>query len=143
MFKDCTALSAAPVLPATTLSPYCYNMMFGGCVSLTEIPELTATELAESCYESMFRGCTGLTKVTIPKIPVVSRCYNRMFLNCANLSDVTVKVEKYDTGLYPFTEWLEGAASQGTIHIRAGLDKTQKKCLYYPDGWTVLEDVVD
>lgn len=141
MFKDCTALSAAPVLPATTLSPDCYNMMFGGCVSLTEIPELPAKTLENSCYMYMFQGCTGLTKVVLPEATVASYCYGYMFQNCSNLAEVTIKVDNYD-GSSSFSNWLDGAASQGTIHIRPGLNYQSKRWLL-PSDWTVLEDVVD
>ena len=141
MFKDCTALSAAPVLPATTLSPDCYNIMFGGCVSLTEIPELPAKTLENSCYMYMFQGCTGLTKVVLPEATVASYCYGYMFQNCSNLAEVTIKVDNYD-GSSSFSNWLDGAASQGTIHIRPGLNFQSKRWLL-PSGWTVLEDVVD
>lgn len=146
MFKDCTSLPRTPALPAKTLSDDCYNQMFGGCTSLTGIPELPATTLARYCYQYMFASCTGLTKAVIPETPVAAGCYSYMFQNCSNLSDVTVKVKSYDTGLRPapFGEkWLDGVASQGTIHIRSSLTKQMRKCLYYPSGWTLLEDVND
>ena len=57
MFRDCTSLTAAPSLPATTLTYNCYRFMFHGCTSLTATPSLPATTLAESCYYSMFYGC--------------------------------------------------------------------------------------
>ncbi len=146
MFKDCTSLSQTPDLPAKTLSDECYNQMFRGCTSLTEIPELPATTLAKYCYQYMFASCTGLTKVVIPETSVAAGCYSYMFQNCSNLSDVTVKVKSYDTGLRPapFGEkWLDGVASQGTIHIRSSLIKLMRQCLYCPSGWTVQEDVTD
>jgi hypothetical protein len=34
--------------------------MFYECTSLTTAPELPATTLTESCYENMFYGCTNL-----------------------------------------------------------------------------------
>ena len=60
MFQDCTSLTAAPSLPATTLANYCYSAMFQGCTSLTAAPSLPATTLADYCYSSMFQGCTSL-----------------------------------------------------------------------------------
>lgn len=141
MFNDCTALSAAPVLPATTLSPDCYNMMFGGCVSLTEIPDLPAKTLVNSCYMYMFRGCTGLTKVVLPEATMAKLSYGYMFQNCSNLAEVTIKVNNYDDSS-SFQSWLDGTASQGTIHIRPGLNFQSKRWLL-PSGWTVLEDVTD
>ena len=60
MFYNCTSLTTAPALPATTLADYCYNYMFRGCTSLTTAPALPATTLASYCYDSMFYGCKSL-----------------------------------------------------------------------------------
>ncbi len=60
MFRDCTSLTTAPALPATTLATSCYQNMFNGCTSLTTAPALPATTLANSCYQNMFTGCTSL-----------------------------------------------------------------------------------
>ena len=60
MFEDCTSLTRAPELPATTLADLCYSSMFRGCTSLAQAPELPATTLAKSCYSGMFEGCTSL-----------------------------------------------------------------------------------
>ena len=38
MFYNCTSLTSAPALPATTLATYCYCFMFNGCTSLTTTP---------------------------------------------------------------------------------------------------------
>ena len=37
MFRECTSLTHAPQLPATTLTNNCYAGMFNGCTNLTEI----------------------------------------------------------------------------------------------------------
>ena len=76
LFSDCTSLTTAPELPATTLVAYCYKSMFYNCSSLTTPPELPATTLARSCYESMFWGCESLT--TAPELPattLATSCY--------------------------------------------------------------------
>lgn len=67
MFCDCTSLTTAPSLPATTLANFCYTAMFRGCTSLTTVPNLPATELAVGCYGEMFYGCTSL-KVSETKV---------------------------------------------------------------------------
>ena len=54
MFRNCTSLTTAPELPATTLAYNCYYAMFHSCTSLTTAPELPATTLAEICYYDMF-----------------------------------------------------------------------------------------
>ena len=48
------------VLPATTLSPYCYSHMFFEDYYITSSPELPATTLANNCYEYMFYWCKRL-----------------------------------------------------------------------------------
>ena len=70
LFKDCTQLTTAPDLPATTLADSCYFNMFRGCSSLTYTPELPATTLAPGCYDSMFYECTSLTEA--PELPATT-----------------------------------------------------------------------
>ena len=75
------------VLPATTLSPFCYNAMFKGCSSLVVPPELPATRLAINCYQEMFKGCTSL--VAAPALPATKlkpHCYQSMFKDCTSLT---------------------------------------------------------
>ena len=95
LFRDCTSLAKAPVLPATTLAPSCYRDMFNGCTSLVEAPVLPATDFlnidvsldASNCYESMFFGCTSLTKAPeLPATRINIRCYHNMFCDCTSLT---------------------------------------------------------
>ena len=87
MFSDCTKLTSAPELPATTLANECYYRMFAGCTKLTSAPELPATTLANECYGEMFSDCTKLTSAPeLPATTLASLCYNRMFYNCASLT---------------------------------------------------------
>ena len=94
LFEECTVLTSAPELPATTLSDYCYYGMFAGCTSLTTVQSvLPATTLAISCYRHMFQGCTSLT--TAPELPATTLetdveregyCYGGMFMGCTSLT---------------------------------------------------------
>ena len=87
MFFNCTALTTAPELPATTLDAYCYYYMFSGCTSLTTAPALPAITLDSGCYSYMFNGCTALT--TAPKLPATTldvACYTSMFEGCTSLT---------------------------------------------------------
>ena len=89
MFNGCTSLTEAPVLPATTLYRYCYQFMFKGCTSLTKAPELPATTLTYACYQSMFSGCTSLTKAPVlPATTLGDYCYHYMFNGCSSLNEV-------------------------------------------------------
>ena len=49
----------------TDVSDSCYSNMFSNCTSLTQAPVLPATTLANGCYSIMFRGCTSLTQAPI------------------------------------------------------------------------------
>jgi len=87
LFKDCSVLTSAPALPATTLAPYCYYRMFEECTSLETAPALPATTLAAYCYKSMFNGCTGLINAPVLPAPTLANeCYGMMFHGCAKLT---------------------------------------------------------
>ena len=86
MFYGCTSLAQAPALPATTMAAYCYSFMFQDCTSLTQAPALRATTLADYCYSYMFYGCTSLTQApALPATTLVDYCYSNMFYGCTSL----------------------------------------------------------
>ena len=94
MFSGCTNLKSAPKLPAPTLTTCCYNYMFSGCTNLKTAPELPAKVLANQCYDSMFSGCTNLK--TAPKLPAKASkwlCYAGMFSGCTNLKSAELSIE--------------------------------------------------
>lgn len=87
MFYECTSLTQAPALPATTLANNCYVSMFSGCTSLMKAPALPATKLANSCYEAMFYECTSLTQApSLPSTTLFDECYAFMFYGCNSLT---------------------------------------------------------
>ena len=102
--KDVTTIKSHPtndiVLPATTITNYCYANMFAGCKNITKAPELPATTTTCGCYMYMFRG-SGLTAV--PTLPTTAftpysydgdgehgsiDCYMGMFQDCTSLTTV-------------------------------------------------------
>ena len=86
MFNHCSGLTVASELPAETLKQYCYKAMYQDCDGLTIAPELPATTLSAYCYESMFQGCDGLT--IAPQLPakkLSGYCYMNMFCECSSL----------------------------------------------------------
>ena len=86
LFENCSVLTSAPELPATSLADNCYLDMFSGCTNLKSAPELPATSLAINCYYGMFSGCTNLKSA--PKLPaptLTTYCYTYMFSGCTNL----------------------------------------------------------
>ena len=94
MFSGCTNLKSAPKLPAPTLTTCCYNYMFSGCTNLKTAPELPAKVLANQCYDGMFSGCTNLK--TAPKLPAKASkwlCYAGMFSGCTNLKSAELSIE--------------------------------------------------
>ena len=115
MFQGCTSLTTAPAtLPAETLVERCYNSMFLNCSSLTTAPALPAEVLANSCYDAMFGNCTSLT--TAPVLPaktLAEYCYQAMFQGCSNLSSVTCLATNIDATDCT-TNWLKNAGTQAT-----------------------------
>ena len=86
LFRQCSSLTTAPELPATTLARYCYFSMFSGCTSLVNAPELPATTLARNCYSHMFNGCTSLAQApALPATTLNTSCYAYMFNGCTSL----------------------------------------------------------
>ena len=86
LFDSCSGLCDATnlVLPAKTLSSYCYRNMLSSCLNLERGPELPAINLADNCYRGMF----SKSKMTIPQsiLPATFlpyNCYNYMYEGCS------------------------------------------------------------
>ena len=141
MFEDCTGLTTAPELPATTLASNCYESMFYGCTGLTTAPSiLPATTLDDYCYNSMFNGCTSLT--TAPELPattLTTRCYSYMFKGCSSLNYIKAMFTTGPSNIYNgYTyAWVENVAATGTVvkNSAATWDVTGNNGV--PSGWTV------
>ena len=106
LFLDCTLLTSAPTLPATSLANYCYYQLFSGCTSLTVAPELPATSVEYGCYNSMFSGCTSLIEApALPATALSGLCYQEMFKDCTSLTvapelPATTAVDHCYTGMF-------------------------------------------
>ena len=111
MFSDCTRLTTAPELPATTLAAYCYQYMFSDCSSLTTAPELPATTLANYCYAYMFRNCTSLNHI---------KC---LAVNGINTNNSTLN-------------WVSGVPRPGTF-VKASSASWPTGSNGIPSGWTI------
>ena len=120
-FSGCTNLVDAEnlVLPATSLTDYCYDAMFQDCTSLIKSPrELPATTLSYYCYGRMFAGCTSLT--TTPAIygmTLANYCYERMFAGCTSLVNPTNSLTFYtdNNANYCFSAMFSGCTSLTSI----------------------------
>ena len=87
MFGECTNLITAPELPATTVNVMSYGYMFSGCTSLTAASVISATSLAEGSCMGMFSDCTSLvTAPTLPATTLAKLCYSVMFQGCTSLT---------------------------------------------------------
>ena len=116
MFGCCESLTKAPALPATTLAQSCYNGILYNCYSLTEAPDLPATTLADDCYGYMFYGCRSLTKVpALPATTLAPMCYRGMFSDCQSLKEVRISATT-TTGSNALTNWLKGVAATGDFY---------------------------
>ena len=143
MFWGCTSLTKAPVLPATTLEKQCYNSMFWDCTSLTEAPELPATTLVEGCYGNMFRGCTSLTKTPELLATTLTRhCYNAMFYDCSNLNEVHCQIPSSYSSINISSyagSWLYGVAQTGTFYTNADAN-WPSGISGIPEGWNRVNE---
>ena len=130
MFYSCSSLKVAPALPATTLAASCYENMFFCCSNLQEAPELPATNLTNSCYQSMFEYCSSLKKApALPAQTLESVCYTSMFNGCTNLSSVTMLAPSDQILGDRFTKWLLNAGTGATSRTLIVKDE---------DAYTVL-----
>jgi hypothetical protein len=127
------------LLPATSLTPCCYQNMFVYCTNLTKAPDLPATTLANACYSDMFLYCTNLTKAPdLPATTLVDNCYSNMFSGCTNLTSVKCLATNLSAPNCT-TGWLDEVATIGTFTKAAGVSwSTGFNGI--PDGWTVLEE---
>ena len=130
MFLGCTNLKSAPKLPAPRLTTGCYFGMFSMCTNLKTAPELPAKALAYQCYDSMFSGCTNLKSAEL-SIEFLDRdCCNFMFNNCTNLSSVTMLAPSKEITFSEFhlDNWLNNAGTDQSVKNRTL--KVQDKAAY-------------
>lgn len=142
MFWNCANFTAAPsVLSATTLANYCYYQMFLDSTNLVNIPSiLPATTLATGCYSNMFHNCYSLT--TAPELPattLVNDCYNGMFNGCSNLNYIKAMFTTTPSSRYT-SDWVSGVASTGTFVKNASATWTNVGTYAVPTGWTIEKE---
>ncbi len=128
---------------ATLPSTYTFAHLFQGNTKLTDAGNLIlpATTLTQYCYLYMFNGCTNLeTAPVLPATTLAQGCYNRMFYNCVNLNSVTCLATTIsasnNTG-----DWLSGVAATGTFTKAAGTTNWSSGASGIPSGWTVADYV--
>ena len=127
MFYYCSSLTQAPELHATTLAYRCYGWMFENCSSLTQAPELPVKTLAEECYCGMFYGCTSLTQAPeLPATTLADYCYRDMFARCNKLTSITISdnMTSIDNGMF------FGCSSLSSVVIGNGVTNIGKDAFY-------------
>ncbi len=129
------------LLPATSLTMYCYNGMFNSCINLATAPKsLPAMSLADNCYDSMFHGCVSLT--TAPELPAATLadgCYEYMFAACKMLSSITCLATNISASNCTY-QWLDGAGSSVTgekTFYKAASMTSWGSGIDGTNGWTV------
>ena len=144
LFQAFTALVDASnlILPYKTVAEECYRNMFRGCTALTAAPQLPATGLAKGCYNAMFSGCTALsTAPDLPATTLVQECYWTMFRRCTNLNKINVSFTAW-TGSYVTSDWVRDVQTNAGTFIcptalgtNATIERGNSRC---PSGWTVV-----
>lgn len=114
----------------------CYMMMFQDCTSLTQAPELPATTLTHGVYQNMFQGCTSLTTAPVlPAAVVADGAYYRMFYGCTSLNYMKCLATDISAEMATL-EWLDGVAATGTF-VKAEITDYPRNESGIPEGWTV------
>lgn len=126
---------------------YCFYHLFENNKALKYVSDdfLPATELTPSCYEGMFYGCTSL--VMAPNLPATviaptpatanaeyqDNCYKELFYGCSSLKYIKLAfTENFNTC---FDDWVNGVSGSGEF-VYAGTDTTQGVDAI-PTGWKI------
>ena len=141
LFYACSNLISAKnlILPATTLTKYCYWCMFSLCTSLITPPELPATTLADGCYGYMFEACNSLTTApTLRPVTLTRQCYYQMFQGCILLN--YIKCLATDLSAFEcLYNWVYGVASSGTF-VKASSATWPSGVSGIPNNWVILNN---
>ena len=102
LFKDNVHIKnktgADLLLPATTMTEYCYYAMFYGCTSLTTAPVLHAPTLVENCYYYMFYYCSSLKSVTCLATNISASDCTKNWLNNVSANGTFYKASSMGAG---------------------------------------------
>ena len=153
LFRETNIVNAQNlILPAITATTGCYSSMFDNCTSLTTAPELPATTLTganlntsiKGCYSGMFAGCESL--VTAPELPAATLtqyCYYGMFYGCSNLSYVKCLATNHSANGCT-DRWLgyynNGKVSSEGTFVKASGVYWAVGTHAIPEGWVVVEE---
>ena len=145
LFENCSVLTSAPELPATSLAYNCYYCMFLGCKNLKTAPKLPAKTSQMYCYVSMFSGCTNLKSAELSIEFLYLGCCGSMFYNCTNLSSVTMLAPSKAITLSDRLDyWLNNAGTDPSVKNRtlkvqdkAAYEALKANASYLPTNWQI------
>ena len=141
MFKCCGVTSAENlVLPATTLTNFCYRAMFSKAHSLIAPPALPATTLSQGCYYYMFEECPFTTAPELPALTIVSQSYYCMFISCSNLNYIKCMATS-GINTSNCSNWVKSVASTGNF-VRNGSTSWSRGVSAVPTNWTIHDDMI-
>ena len=144
IFKRLKVVSAENlVLPATTLTNYCYRAMFSWCTYLETPPKLPATALAQGCYWYMFEKCPITNAPDLLAETLVAECYGSMFTGCASLNYIKCMAKSGFNTSNCKQNWVNGVASQGTFvkNSDVSVSTWSRGNSGIPTNWLVFDDV--
>ena len=145
IFKDSNVVSAENlVLPATSLTNYCYRAMFSLCDSLVVAPKLPARTLSRGCYWYMFEKCAITEAPELLAETLVNECYGFMFTGCRSLNYIKCMATSGFNAASAKTGWVTDVASSGTF-VKASSVSTStwgRGKDGIPTNWLVFDDII-
>ena len=144
LFKKAKVVSAENlILPATTLTQYCYRAMFSWATYLTKAPALPATTLAKGVYWYMFESCAITTAPDLLAETLVEECYGSMFTSCASLNFIKCMAIAGFNSKNCKQTWTNGVASSGTFVKDSGVSVSTwtNGASGIPTNWLVYDNV--
>ena len=126
------------ILPAKTMTPFCYSGMFLNCKQLISAPKLPSRIMAEKCYAAMFDECELLeTAPELLAVTLADYCYLNMFNGCTSLNYIKMTAKDTARGSGSLMDWVDGVSSSGTFvkdrYAEIGIGTSG-----IPQGWTVV-----
>ena len=139
-FANCSLLTTPPELPATTLAEGVYWYMFDNDFALATAPELPSTTLTVGCYAGMFHNCTSLT--TAPDLSATTlpvSAYTNMFDSCTNLNYIKCLATNISANYCTYL-WVKSVASRGTFVKNAAMSDWTVGANGIPTNWIIEND---
>jgi len=139
MFRGTKIESAENLIfpAATTTSGNC-RATFENCTLLTTAPELPATTVYNQCYYAMFRGCSSLATApsVLSAVRLVGQCYQDMFKNCTSLNEIKCLATGSISG--NTNNWVNGVSPTGTF-VKSSGASWDTGVNGIPSGWEIVE----